>query len=40
MATSILAYTGFCAYFAYRMTAEELKHLSELGNVVRQIELR
>lgn len=39
MATSILVYTGFFAYFAYRMMAEQLKQLRELGNVVRQIEL-
>ena len=37
MAVLILAYTGYCTYFLYRITAFELKFLSDFGDVTRQI---
>ena len=40
MAVLILAYTGYCAYFAYQLTSLELRQLNELGDVMRQLESR
>lgn len=40
MAVLILAYTGYCTYFLYKITAFELKFLSDFGDVTRQLRPR
>jgi TRAP-type C4-dicarboxylate transport system permease small subunit len=40
MAVLILAYTGYCGYFAYQLMSIELRQLHELGDVMRQLESR
>ena len=37
MAVLILAYTGYLAYLTYRITAFELRFLSNFGDVMRQL---